>query len=163
MHPHLSRIVPDDPRPAHSDLSSWEATIREAVGAERDGRIVPALAGYRRALEIARRLIDTPPPSRHDDCVAALVVSWHNLADLLANQGDVERCVENLCHAHEALIALYLDARRDAVLRQAALRHGRETHLALIRHMAQHGEHPRIVRALREGCLALDVDRVVRH
>ncbi|WP_052007190.1 hypothetical protein [Burkholderia paludis] len=163
MHPHLSRVVPDDPRPTHSDLSSWEATIREAVGAERDGRITPALAGYRRALEIAQRLIETPPPSRHDDCVAALVVSWHNLADLLASQGDVERCVEGLCDAHEALIALYLDARRDALLRRAALRHGRETHLALVRHMARHGEHPRIVRALREGSLALDVGSAVRH
>lgn len=144
-------------------LAVWESVTRGALAAERAGRAVVALGGYRRALAIARQLIDTPPPQRAEDCVAALVASWHNLASLLAARGDLVRAAAHLCDAHEAVVTLYLDAQRDGTLRRAALRHSRETHLALVYHEKEHGPHPLTTRALRAGQLALDVDRARAH
>lgn len=150
-------------------LAVWEAVTRGALAAERAGRAVVALGGYRRALAIARQLIDTAPLSprsalpRAEDCVAALVASWHNLATLLAVRGDFARAAQHLCDAHEAVVALYLDTHRGGALRRAALRHSRETHLALVYHEKEHGPHPLTTRALRAGQLALDVNRAQTH
>jgi hypothetical protein len=163
MHQHTDRFIPDSQSVASASLPQWETITRESLIAEREGQTVLALAGYRRALSIAQQLIDTPEPGRADHCVAALVVSCHNLADLHAGQGDLDVAVEHLCHAHETLIALLLDANRDPVLQQAAVRHSRETHMALIGHVSRHGADPRITRALRAGCLALNIDSPTRH
>ena len=92
-----------------------------------------------------------------------LVVSCHNLADLHAGQGEPDLAAEHLSGVHEALIALFLDASRDPALQQAAVRHSRETHMALIGHVSRHGADPLITRALRAGCLAMNVDNPTRH
>lgn len=52
---------------------------------------------------------------------------------------------------------LLCDPQAGIDLRQAALRHSRETHAALLAHLQTHGPHPAIARALRAGCLALAV------
>ncbi|WP_322069442.1 DUF2753 family protein [Paraburkholderia bannensis] len=144
-------------------LSQWEAITRQALSTARDTGPDAALAGYEQALSIARQLFVAPPPGRADDCVAALVVSCHNLADLHVEHGDTDTAATYLCRAHESLIALILDADRTASQRQAALRHSRETHLALIAHVAHYGPHPLVTRVLRMGCLALNVDGPTRH
>ncbi len=136
-------------------LDVWETVTRHAIEAERKGRSATALAGYRRALALARQLMDTPVPGRTEDCVAALIVSWLNLADLQAARGDLARSAESLCHAHEAALSLYLDERRETALRHAALRHSRETRTALILHARRHGAHPLVTRTLGVSDLAL--------
>jgi hypothetical protein len=163
MHQHTDRFIPDSPSATSPSLPQWEAITRESLVAERAGQTVLALAGYRRAVSIARQLIDTPLPGRAEDCVAALVVSCHNLADLHAGQGDLDLAAEHLSRAHEALIALLLDSGRDPALQQAAIRHSRETHMALIAHVSRHGPDPLITQALRAGCLAMNVDSPTRH
>lgn len=163
MHQHTDHFIQDGSSSASASLPLWETITRESLIAERDGQIVFALAGYRRALSIARQLIDTPPPGRVEDCVAALVVSCHNLADLHAGQGDLDLAAGHLSRVHETLIALLLDTGRDPVLQQAAVRHSRETHMALIGHVSRHGPDPLITRALRAGCLALNIDSPTRH
>ncbi|MGF6573869.1 hypothetical protein ABH945_005990 [Paraburkholderia sp. GAS333] len=163
MHQHTDRFTQDGSSSASPSLPLWESITRESLIAEREGQIVLALAGYRRALSIARQLIDSPPPGRAEDCVAALVVSCHNLADLHAGQGEPDLAAEHLSRVHEALIALLLDASRDPALQQAAVRHSRETHMALIGHVSRHGADPLITRALRAGCLAMNVDNPTRH
>ena len=57
--------------------------------------------------------------------------------------------------ALEPLAALHLNAQRPLSLRQAALRHMRETHVALIRHLARHGHCPLVARTLEAVDLAL--------
>ncbi|WP_146122830.1 hypothetical protein [Burkholderia multivorans] len=144
-------------------LSLWEAVTRQAIALTRDAGPGPALADYDCALSIARQLIDAPPTARAEDCVAALVVSHHNLADLYIDHGDIDAAVGHLCQAHEALIALMLDGDRQISLRQAALRQSRATHLALVSHVAHHGPHALITHALRVGCLAFNVGNTTRH
>jgi hypothetical protein len=151
------------PATSGPSLPQWETLMRQAVHAERNHQTSLARAGYERALTVALQLFDAPPPGRTEDCLAALVVSHHNLADLLAATGDLDTAALHLCHAHEALLALHLNADRPASLRQAALRHSRETHVALIRHIARHGHHPLVTRTLDAARLALHADRSAPH
>lgn len=95
--------------------------------------------------------------------MAALVVSYHNLSGLHVEHGDLDAAASHLCRAHKALIALFVNNDRDVCLRQAALHHSRETHLALITHVSRYGPHALITSALRAGCLALTVDSTTRH
>lgn len=163
MHQQIADYAPEKPVSDTPSLSLWEAAMRQAVKAERDGQTAPALGGYERALAIAQCLIDAPPAGRADDCLAAFVVSHLNLVDLRVAQGDPNAAAPVLCHAHEALIALSLDAARPASLRQAALRHSRETYVALIRHIARHGPHPLITRAIADADAALHGASPARH
>jgi hypothetical protein len=141
----------------------WENLMREAVRTSRAAPLNVTLKTYQQALGIADRLIEQPPPGRADDCVAALVVSHHNLADVHAERGDIDGTAEHLCRAHETLIRLFLDASRDRSLQQAALRHSRETHFALLNHLRVHGPHPLVTRALGAGCLALSAAHSTPH
>jgi hypothetical protein len=155
---HQQIVSPAENESSPSDglsVSVWERVMREAVRTSRAAPRHVALKAYEQALEIAHRLIEQPPPERADDCVAALVVSHHNLAGLHAERGDIDSAAEHLCHAHETLIRLFLDNSQDTSLRQAALRHSRETHFALLNHLRAHGPHPFVTRALGAGCLAL--------
>lgn len=163
MHQQIADLSSDTSVPCQSTLALWEAEMRQAVQAERNGRAALALAGYERALSIAHRLIDAPSAGRADDCLAALVVAYHNLADLHVAQGAPDRAAPWLCRAHATLIALTQAADRPATLRQAALRHSRETYVALIRHLARHGPHPLIARAIADGDAALHPSPTARH
>ncbi len=163
MHQQTVTPVADDSPSKSLSLSLWETVTRQALASTREGGATPAMPGYERALSIARQLIQAPPSGRAEDCVAALVVSYHNLADFHREYGDVDAAASHLCRAHEALIALFVNDDRPVPLRRAALRHSRETHLALITYVSRHGPHPLITRALRTGCLALNVDSLTRH
>ncbi|MFM0741260.1 hypothetical protein PQQ51_28825 [Paraburkholderia xenovorans] len=163
MHQHLANLASDRSPSKSPTLSLWETTTRQALAGAREASAAAALAAYERALSIAHQLIEAPPAGRAEDCIAALVVSHHNLADWHIERSDPETAVCHLCDAHEALIALFLDTDRDSVVRQAALRHSRETHMALISHVARHGSHPLVTRALRKGCLALNIDSPRQH
>lgn len=159
VNPAENESSPDD----ESRVSAWENVMREAVRASRAAQSNVALKGYQQALEIADRLIDHPPSGRAGDCVAAWVVSHHNLADLHAELGDIDSAAGHLCRAHETLIRLFLDGSQDTSLQQAALRHSRETHFALLNHIRVHGPHPLLTRALSAGCLALSAANPIPH
>lgn len=163
MHQQIATPSAGGSSPADVSLSLWEAVTRQAMAITRDAGTGPALADYECALSIARQLVNAPPPGRAEDCVAALVVSHHNLADLQTDRGDIDAAASHLCQAHEALIALVVDGDRQVPVRQAALRHSRATHLALVAHVAQHGPHALITHALRVGCLAFNVGNNTRH
>ncbi|RYX98110.1 MAG: hypothetical protein EOO28_00825 [Comamonadaceae bacterium] len=140
-------------------LAQWDRVMRHAQVAAGMSQGVLALAGSWEALSIAKQLCANPPPGRADDCVAALVVSHHNLADLQLEAGTPDLAAGQLCHAHETLLALMQDtpsgANLPTELRQAAWRHSRETHAGLLRYLAEHGPHPAISRALQAGCLVV--------
>ncbi|CAN7625057.1 tetratricopeptide repeat protein [Caballeronia sp. LjRoot31] len=164
MHQHIANAAENEFAPNNgSSLSAWERVMREAVRTSPAAPGNVALKAYQQALELAGRLIGEPPPGRADDCVAALVVSYHNLADLHAELGDLDSAAAHLCHAHEILIHLFLDGSQDASLQQAALRHSRETHFALLNHIRAHGPHPLVTRALGAGCLALSAAHPIPH
>lgn len=159
----LRVAVSSAPSVEDASVPLWERTMRAAVASARAGQLQTAIDGYRRALDIACELIDRRCVERADDCVAALVVSFHNLADAQTELDAPERAVKLFCDAHEALIALYLDAERPPALRQAALHHTRETHSALVAYAAAHGMHPLIARAFDIAGAAFGEDCVRPH
>lgn len=159
MHQPIADLAANSSTSTQPSLPLWESLMRRAMHASSDHRS----AAYEHALSIALQLIDAPPPGRDEDCIAALVVSHHNLADLHAELGDANSAARQLCRAHETLCALSLSATRPAPFRHIALRHSRETHVALIRHLARYGPNPRITRTLENASLALHADNTARH
>ena len=138
-------------------LRAWEMLMREGVAAARGGRFGAAEDLYQRALELARGLLylDAPGGGHEDDRVAAFVVSRLNLADLYRDADRTDAAVAHLCAAHRTLMALLRNGQTPQALRQAAFRHSRETHAALLAHVAEYGGHPDIEAAVRAGCMPL--------
>lgn len=151
----LSTATPNASFAEEASLPLWERTMRSALASARAGQWQTATDGYRFALGVACELIEHPPAARIDDCLAALVVSFHNLAEARMALGAPDLAIECLCDAHKMLIALHIDMERPPALRQAALRHTRETHMALISHAADHGMHPLCARTLDTARQAL--------
>lgn len=151
------------PLSAPPTLAHWERVTRHALVAARLGQVVLALANSWEALAIAQQLVEQPSPTRADDCVAALVVSHHNLADLHLQEGALDAAAGQLCRAHEALMALLQDSDRPTAIQQAAWRHSRETHAGLLGFLTEHGPHPAISRGLHAGCLAFAAGDSLPH
>ena len=134
--------------PVPATLPQWERTMQRARAAGQMGQMAMALA-------LALRLVQqTPPAGREDDCIAALVVSHLNVADLQVQAAEPDAAARLLGRAHGLLQSLVADGRCGAALRQAAWRHGRETHAALLAHVRSHGPDPAITQALAGGGLA---------
>ncbi|MFN9474542.1 hypothetical protein [Acidovorax sp.] len=128
--------------PEPATLAHWERTLQRANAALRMDQPVMALAYQQQALVLALRIVQAPPAGREDDCIAALVVSHLNLADLQAEAGALDESAQLLCSVHATLLGLMADGSRGAALQQAAWRQSRETHAALLRHVQAHGAHP---------------------
>ncbi|MGC4008437.1 MAG: hypothetical protein QM805_05250 [Pseudomonas sp.] len=138
----------------HALLQDWQALMRSGLDASRSHAPAQARAHYLHALAIARQLLAGPPGDvADDDRVAAFVVTHLNLAESLADSGQPAAAVAYLCGAHRTLMQLLRDTASPAPLQMAACRHSRETHAALIGHWAEHGAHPEIMDALRDGCM----------
>jgi hypothetical protein len=144
------------PRPGADLLAPWQSVMARGTAAARQGQVLLALASFQQALDLARALL-AMPGERSDDCVAALVVSHLNLAEVQSDAGGCDLAADQLALAHETLMHLLCDHGVRGALRQAALRHSRETHAALLLYIEAHGPHPVIARALRAGCLGLAV------
>lgn len=125
--------------------------MRDGHRAAASGHAGVALRHTRQALVIARSLLDESPPSVPvEDRVAALVVSHHNLADLYQAAHLPDQAVAHLCQAHATLMALCRDDTIGTALRQAAWRHTRETHAALLLFLGENGPHPTVAQALQD-------------
>ncbi|WP_295958448.1 hypothetical protein [Rhodoferax sp.] len=128
-------------RPA--SLTQWEALVQRGTHAVQAGHPELALFSFHQALAIAQDLLDVPPAELTDDCLAALVVSHHNLADLYAQAQLLEAAAQHLCRAHRTLLAL-----QHSPAHGLAWRHSRETHTALLLHQRAWGPHPDITALL---------------
>lgn len=68
-------------------FSPWETVMARGTAAARQGQWMLALASFQQALGMARALLAARPAGRSEDCVAALIVSHHNLAELQTDAG----------------------------------------------------------------------------
>ena len=134
-------------------LHAWEDLMRRGLEAARRGQPGLAEGLCLRALLIAQSLLAGAGDERADDRMAAFVVTHLNLADLHRDADRPHDAVDHLCAAHRTLMEMLRDARTDPALQQAAFRHSRETHAALLAHLGEHGSDPAIVAALRAGCM----------
>jgi len=144
-------------------LSAWERVMRLGVDAARRGHLLLAEGLYLQALGLAQPLLDARCTERADDRIAAFVVTHLNLSDLHRDAERIEDAVAHLCVAHCRLMALLRDPRAEPALQQAACRHSRETHAALVAHLGEHGGHPAILAALRAGCMPFPAPGVTLH
>lgn len=147
------------PAPAEESLLQWEQLARRAHDHFHAGQIESALALQMKALHVAQRLIAGPLLTEQaDHCMAAWVVSHHNLAELLALRQQPALAIDYLCEAHQGLLALG-DARlHGAAVCSAAWRHMRETHAALLQWQRQHGGQPQIDAALQASARVFDIE-----
>ena len=134
-------------------LAEWQSLMRRACDAARCGNT--ALAGhlYQQSLVIAQSLMTHGDGFNADDRLAAFVVTRLNLADLHNDLDEPQAAVAHLCGAHETLMGLVRDQAGDHDMQQAAFRHSRETHAALLAYLSEHGSHPAVLDALRAGCM----------
>ena len=89
-----------------------------------------------------------------DDCLAALVVARHNLADTCERRGEDATALDHLCAAHDALMRIACDAgTRDDILLHA-IRHLTEARRALLHWQAVHGACTRTSALLRASASA---------
>lgn len=88
-----------------------------------------------------------------DNAVAALVVSYLNLADTQQSLGRSEEAADTLCMAHDRLVLSSRHQAAEPALREAACRHQRETFAALAQFAHTQGQDSR-VSPLIEACLA---------
>lgn len=146
---HASHHRSASPHRDPATLTRWQHAARRARSAQQLGQWRMAMAYQHQALGLSLQLLEqVPPAGREDDCIAAVVVSHLNVADLQAQAGALEDSTQVLCRAHAVLLGLMADARHGVALQQAAWRHSRETHAALLRHVQAHGVHPSITQAL---------------
>lgn len=133
---------------APARLVDWEALTRAACQAQAAQQLEQALAGHVRALWAVEALLDDPLLRTHPDpCLAALVVSHHNLSDLYRLRGQLLPAVEHCCTPHELL--LHLAAGAPPAVQEAAWRHLCQTRAALLEWQRAHGPHPRIDECVR--------------
>ena len=98
----ISSALAWGPVPATVTLADWERLMRRAGAALQMQQWRMALGYQRQALAVALGIAHQPPAGREDDCVAALVVSHLNLADLSQEAAAPGESARLLCHAHAA-------------------------------------------------------------
>lgn len=149
---------------ARASLKAWEGLAQSARGHFHEGRIECAVALLVRALDIARRAMDSllPQQAHPDDCMAAWVVTHHNLADLLMLRGQRALAADHLCDAHAGLLA-WADGSQGGAVQLAAWRHLRETRGALLAWRNEQGPHPGVDAALQAAAPAGHAGRADLH
>lgn len=110
------------------------------------GQFRRAIRRYLAARDIAVDHLDCWP--NPDDAVAVVVVSFLNLAEALTQTGSLGEAGDNLCLVHRNLLVASQDPSQALALRQAALKHLRQTLAALHLFARQHGETAQIAETL---------------
>lgn len=139
----------------HTSLEHWEHLAQRAHQHFNAGQLESALAMQVKALHAAQRLLAGPLLAQQPDhCLAAWVVSHHNLAELLSLRQQHALAIDYLCEAHQGLLDLDRACHGTPEIRSAAWRHMRETHGALLQWQRQHGSQPQVDAVLQASARA---------
>lgn len=113
-------------------LDVWQRATRNGLSAQSEGRTKFAIREHHHALRLAETMFeDVHWPERIDDVLAALVLSHHNIVELLQLYGHIDGAVHHLCAPHMHLLLLAA-APGDPFIQAAAWRHMRETRRELL-------------------------------
>jgi len=152
----LRPSAPSD-RTSLTSLATWPAPLLPGGLADSRGEIGLAFRRCHMAWQIAHHGPAGHRTSGAEECLANLVNQHLQLADLLNAEGDLNQVAETLADIHQKLLLFIAGATTDRNWSQAALWHVRITHRALLVHLSEHGWHPAIERALRAGCLSIQL------
>lgn len=141
---------------AQTGLAQWRELTHRANAAFDRRQYAQAQRLYRQALLTAAALIAAPAlAAAPDDCLAALVVAHHNLAEAHRRRRDPTAAREHLCLPHEALSRIVADPHAPDPVRRSAIRHLGRTRLALLDWQTNHGACARTQAALRDSVAAM--------
>ncbi|WP_394790970.1 hypothetical protein [Rhodoferax sp.] len=173
---HLPGHTPTPRATTSPTLGQWENLARRGSQAMQTGHAGLALLSFQHALSIAQSLLHSAQANdqahQADDCVAALVVSHHNLADLFTHNRQPEQAAIHVCCAHRTLLGLLrgqLPDRHDLLqppslaLQQAAWRHSRETYAGLLQYQRDWGPCPAITQLLQASTHPTDSNPPTLH
>ncbi|MBL4631285.1 MAG: hypothetical protein JKY14_09070 [Paraglaciecola sp.] len=114
------------------DMTVWKAQICAGNDCFDKNQLLSAIAHYQKAIKQAQTLIDSWEEPKA--AVAALMVSYHNLADLYLRENSVLLAEYELHNAHQS-ISRYLTLAEPNSYRASALIWGvSQTYIALITH-----------------------------
>lgn len=122
----------------------WKELIVAGNRAYDCGEYRTAQVCYRRACELSCTAFATWVGCDYDSAVAALVVSYLNLADTEVRLCNTDAAAGWLREIHERLLTLFESVHCDAELRAVAFRHANETFLAIAHFQAEHGPRPEL-------------------
>ena len=131
-------------------MEQWKRAILQGNSDFEARQYHLAFRHYRRALMLARHHYASWPVA--DQAVAALVIAHHNLAELLVRMDHVDDAADNLCAAHDQLLATMADDALPMALREAASCHSKATLCELSRFAREYGSHPRVMRTMSRSC-----------
>ncbi len=147
---HITRASGQHAVQDDSTLHAWEHLAQRAKQFTLNGKIESALALQIKALQVAARLLAGPLlHAQPDHCMAAWVVSHHNIAQLLEQRQQRVLALDYLCDAHIGLSSIESAQATPPEVQHAALRHLRETRSALLHWQSRHGSATCIDAALR--------------
>jgi hypothetical protein len=142
-------------------LARWRQLTRQANVAFDRSEFADAQRGYWQALKLADDLIGgSGLKIAPDDCLVALVVTHHNLAEAYRRHHDIDRAREHLCLAHQALGRIACDPDTSSETRCCAMRHANRTRLALLDWQTANGHCPHVDAVLRDCTRQLSSARV---
>jgi hypothetical protein len=107
--------------------------------------------------------LNTSRASDAQACLANLVDHHLHLAELLSAEGKNDQAAEALADIHQKLLLFISGTTPERAWSQAALWHIRNTHRALLIHLSEYGLNPAIERALRAGCLSIQLPSTHLH
>jgi len=131
-------------------MEQWKREITQGNRLFEQRHFHLAFRHYRNALMLARHHFASWPDA--DAAVAALVIAHHNLAELLVRMDHVDGAAENLCAAHDHLLAIMANDTLPVALREAASCHSKATLCELSRFACEYGSHPRVMRSMSRSC-----------
>lgn len=127
---------------AQHQLTQWQHAITAGNQAFATGDSDSAHRAYLYGLSLAQSLLRDSHIA--DNAIAALVTTYHNLADLHQRAGHLDLAADQLCAIHRQLMHL-ADV---GTLHNAAMHHQRRTQLELMRFIAEHPQYGHLIRTL---------------
>lgn len=101
--------------------------------------------------------VDGLAPSAAEAFLSQFVSARLSLAAHQLEEGDADAAAICIAETHCLLLSCLCGQNEADTWPQAALRHSRRTHCALLNHLREFGSHPAIDDSLRAGCLSLSI------
>ncbi len=119
-------------------MERWQSHIMAGNDCLADRQLWAAIAHYQRAIAEAEQLLDEECDAKA--AVTALVVSYHNLADLYSREAEPKLAEGQLRKVHEFVLSAMRHNGNNQAMAQALNWGVTKTYQALVEHYRQYGD-----------------------